>query len=41
LFNLTDEVAKLMGTRPIEEIRITPLTDLAVYEKVTKKKKQR
>lgn len=39
LFNLTDEVANLMGTRPIEEIRITPLTDLAVYEKGTKKEK--
>ena len=28
-----------MGTRPIEEIRITPLTDLAVYETGTKREK--
>lgn len=39
LFSLTDEVAQIMGTRPIEEIRITPLTDLAVYEKGTKREK--
>lgn len=32
LFALTNEVAKTMGTRPIDEIRITPETDLAVYE---------
>jgi Zn-dependent protease with chaperone function len=32
LFELTKEVAKTMGTRPIDEIRITPETDLAVYE---------
>lgn len=32
LFSLTKEVARTMGTRPIDEIRITPDTDLAVYE---------
>lgn len=32
LFNLTKDVAATMGTRPIDEIRITPDTDLAVYE---------
>lgn len=32
LYELTKEVAKTMGTRPIDEIRITPETDLAVYE---------
>lgn len=39
LYNLTDEVAQIMGTHPIEEIRITPLNDLAVYEKGTKREK--
>jgi Zn-dependent protease with chaperone function len=39
LFSLTDEVAQIMRTRPIEEIRITPLTDLAVYEKGTRRAK--
>jgi hypothetical protein len=33
LWTLTDEVAHTVGTRPIDEIRITPGTDLAVYEK--------
>ncbi len=32
LFRLTNEVAAKIGTRPIDEIRITPSTDLAVYE---------
>lgn len=35
LFKLTREVADTMGTRPIDEIRITPSTDLAVYERGT------
>ncbi|MDD4990622.1 MAG: M48 family metalloprotease [Paludibacter sp.] len=35
LYKLTEEVAQLMGTRSIDEIRITPLNDLAVYEKGT------
>jgi Zn-dependent protease with chaperone function len=39
LYHLTDEVAQLMGTRPIEEIRITPLNDLAVYEKGSRREK--
>ena len=33
LFDLARNVAVTMGTRPIDEIRITPLTDLAVYER--------
>lgn len=32
LFELTRSVAKDLNTRPIDEIRITPETDLAVYE---------
>lgn len=32
LFALTRSVAKDLNTRPIDEIRITPETDLAVYE---------
>lgn len=32
LWQLTREVAKDLGTRPIDEIRITPSTDMAVYE---------
>jgi len=39
LFRLTNEVAQLMETRPIDEIRITPQTDLAVYETGTWKDK--
>lgn len=39
LYSLTTEVAQLMGTRPIDEIRITPLNDLAVYEKGTWREK--
>jgi Zn-dependent protease with chaperone function len=33
LFTLTREVAATTGTRPIDEIRITPATDMAVYER--------
>lgn len=33
LWSLTEEVALTLGTRPIDEIRLTPGTDLAVYEK--------
>jgi len=33
LWDLTRRVAKSVGTRPVDEIRITPGTDLAVYEK--------
>jgi Zn-dependent protease with chaperone function len=39
LYQLTAEVAQIMGTRPIDEIRITPLNDLAVYEKGTWREK--
>jgi Zn-dependent protease with chaperone function len=33
LWALTREVAQTVGTRPVDEIRITPGTDLAVYER--------
>ncbi|MEW6731495.1 MAG: M48 family metalloprotease [Acidobacteriota bacterium] len=33
LWTLTREVAESVGTRPIDEIRITPTTELAVYER--------
>lgn len=33
LWQLTEEVARTLGTRPIDEIRLTPGTDLAVYER--------
>jgi Zn-dependent protease with chaperone function len=33
LFALTREVAQAVGTRPLDEIRITPDTELAVYER--------
>lgn len=33
LWRLTDEVAATLGTRPIDEIRITSGTDLCVYER--------
>jgi tetratricopeptide (TPR) repeat protein len=33
LWALTREVAQDLGTRPIDEIRVTPGTELAVYEK--------
>ncbi len=39
LFELTEEVAKTLDTRPIDEIRITHGTDLAVYERGTWKEK--
>lgn len=39
LYQLTAEVAQMMGTRPIDEIRITALNDLAVYEKGTWREK--
>lgn len=39
LYALTQEVATTMGTRPIHEIRITPHTDLAVYETGTWREK--
>lgn len=33
LYNLVEEVAYAIDTRPIDEIRLTPTTDLAVYER--------
>jgi Zn-dependent protease with chaperone function len=33
LWALTQEVAESIGTRPIDEIRVTPGTDMAVYER--------
>ena len=41
LWNLAEEVAQSVGTRPIDEIRITPGTDLAVYERGTWRQKLR
>lgn len=32
LWELTREVAAAVGTRPVDEIRVTPATDMAVYE---------
>lgn len=40
LYDLVEEVAKTLNTRPIDEIRITFGTDLAVYEKGTWRQKQ-
>jgi len=33
LWALTREVASVVGTRPVDEIRITPATEMAVYER--------
>jgi Zn-dependent protease with chaperone function len=33
LWGLTREVAQNLGTRPLDEIRVTPGTDMAVYER--------
>jgi hypothetical protein len=41
LWKLTEEVAQSVGTRPIDEIRITPGTELAVYERGTWRQKMR
>lgn len=41
LWQLTREVADSVGTEPIDEIRITPGTDLAVYERGTWRQKLR
>ena len=40
LYAMTKEVAHIMGTRAIDEIRITHGTDLAVYEQGSRKEKQ-
>jgi tetratricopeptide (TPR) repeat protein len=39
LYALAEEVARALDTRPIDEIRITATTDLAVYEKGSWKQK--
>lgn len=39
LWRLTDEVARTMNTRPIDEIRLTIGTELAVYERGTWREK--
>jgi len=39
LWQLTDDVARTMNTRPIDEIRLTEGTDLAVYERGTWREK--
>jgi len=41
LWQLTDEVARTVNTRPIDEIRITMGTELAVYERGTWREKLR
>lgn len=41
LYALVREVAKKIGTRPVDEIRITTLTELAVYESGSKLEKMR
>jgi Zn-dependent protease with chaperone function len=41
LWNLAREVARRVGTRPIDEIRITPGTDMAVYERGSFKDRSR
>jgi tetratricopeptide (TPR) repeat protein len=39
LWQVTDEVAQSLNTRPIDEIRVTPGTDLCVYERGTWREK--
>ncbi|MGO8925684.1 MAG: M48 family metalloprotease [Limisphaerales bacterium] len=39
LWELVEEVAQSVGTRPVNEIRITPGTELAVYERGTWRQK--
>jgi Zn-dependent protease with chaperone function len=39
LWQLVEEVAQSVGTRPVDEIRITPGTELAVYERGTWRQK--
>jgi len=39
LWALTREVARLVGTRPVDEIRITPGCELAVYEKGSRRQR--
>lgn len=41
LWELAEEVAKSVGTRPVDEIRITPGTELAVYERGSWRQKLR
>lgn len=41
LWQLAEEVAGSVGTRPVDEIRITPGTDLAVYERGSWREKLR
>jgi len=35
LWELTRDVARIVGTRPLDEIRVTPGTEMAVYERGT------
>lgn len=39
-WNLTREVAGKLGTRPLDQIRITPGTEMAVYEQGTRKERR-
>ena len=41
LWALAREVARTVGTRPIDEIRITPATELAVYERGSLRRRAR
>jgi Zn-dependent protease with chaperone function len=39
-WNLTREVAGKLGTRPLDQIRVTPGTEMAVYEQGTRKERR-
>src|SRR5258707_13180876 len=41
LWNLARAVAETAGTRPVDEIRVTPGTDVAVYEKGSFRERER
>lgn len=41
LWRLVHEVAAAVDTRPVDEIRVTPGTDMAVYERGTSQEKER
>jgi Zn-dependent protease with chaperone function len=40
LWTVADEVAAKVGTRPIDEIRVTPGTDMAVYEHGSRRERE-
>lgn len=41
LWNVTREVADKLGTRPLDQIRITPGTEMAVYEQGTRSERRK